>query len=268
MATHTPKEVIDKVAGIGAAKADLSSGRNGTYARFALLTILAGVYIAFGGVLSVILGFGFPEITAANPAMQKLLSGAAFPIGLILVVVLGAELFTGNNAMLMPSWLMKRCSAWDIIVNWTLVYLGNFVGALLFVYMLVYLTGLLSPEPYHSSIIAVAQAKVSLPWLTAFLRGIGANWCVCLAIWLALSAKSSGAKMFGCWLPVMAFVVLGYEHSIANMFFIPAAMLEGAGITVSQMIVDNLIPVTLGNILGGALFVGCVHAYLHLDHKK
>ena len=83
MATHTPKEVIDKVAGIGAAKADLSSGRNGTYARFALLTILAGVYIAFGGVLSVILGFGFPEITAANPAMQKLLSGAAFPIGLI-----------------------------------------------------------------------------------------------------------------------------------------------------------------------------------------
>ncbi len=248
MATHTPKEVIDKVAGIGAAKADLSSGRNGTYARFALLTILAGVYIAFGGVLSVILGFGFPEITAANPAMQKLLSGAAFPIGLILVVVLGAELFTGNNAMLMPSWLMKRCSAWDIIVN--------------------YLTGLLSPEPYHSSIIAVAQAKVSLPWLTAFLRGIGANWCVCLAIWLALSAKSSGAKMFGCWLPVMAFVVLGYEHSIANMFFIPAAMLEGAGITVSQMIVDNLIPVTLGNIIGGALFVGCVHAYLHLDHKK
>lgn len=268
MATHTPKEVIDKVAGIGAAKAGLSSGRNGTYARFALLTILAGVYIAFGGVLSVILGFGFPEITAANPAMQKLLSGAAFPIGLILVVVLGAELFTGNNAMLMPSWLMKRCSAWDIIVNWTLVYLGNFVGALLFVYMLVYLTGLLSPEPYHSSIIAVAQAKVSLPWLTAFLRGIGANWCVCLAIWLALSAKSSGAKMFGCWLPVMAFVVLGYEHSVANMFFIPAAMLEGAGITVSQMIVDNLIPVTLGNIIGGALFVGCVHAYLHLDHKK
>ena len=268
MATHTPKEVIDKVAGIGAAKADLSSGRNGPYARFALLTILAGVYIAFGGVLSVILGFGFPEITAANPAMQKLLSGAAFPIGLILVVVLGAELFTGNNAMLMPSWLMKRCSAWDIIVNWTLVYLGNFVGALLFVYMLVYLTGLLSPEPYHSSIIAVAQAKVSLPWLTAFLRGIGANWCVCLAIWLALSAKSSGAKMFGCWLPVMAFVVLGYEHSVANMFFIPAAMLEGAGITVSQMIVDNLIPVTLGNIIGGALFVGCVHAYLYLDPKK
>ncbi len=268
MATRTPKEVIEIAAGIGANKAALSSGKNGTFSRFIILTLLAGAYIAFGGVLSVILGFGFPEITAANPAMQKLLSGAAFPVGLILVVVLGAELFTGNNALLMPSWIMRRCSAWDVVINWTLVYLGNFAGALLFVYLLVYLTGLLHPDPYHSAIITVAQAKVSLPWLTAFLRGIGANWCVCLAIWLALSAKSSGAKMFGCWLPVMAFVALGYEHSVANMFFIPAAMLEGAGITVTQMIVDNLIPVTIGNIIGGALFVGCVHAYLYLDKTK
>lgn len=268
MATRTPKEVIDLAANIGANKAGLSSGKNGTYARFILLTILAGVYIAFGGILSVILGFGFPEITAANPAMQKLLSGAAFPVGLILVVVLGAELFTGNNALLMPAWIMRRCSARDVIVNWTLVYLGNFVGALLFVYLLVYLTGLLRPDPYHSAIIAVAEAKVSLPWLTAFLRGIGANWCVCLAIWLALAAKSSGAKMFGCWLPVMAFVALGYEHSVANMFFIPAAMLEGADITVGRFVIDNLVPVTIGNIIGGALFVGCVHAYLYIDRSK
>lgn len=137
--------------------------------------------------------------------------------------------------------------------------------ALFFVYCLVYLTGLFSPEPYHSAIIKVAQAKVSLPWLTAFTRGIGANWCVCLAIWLALSAKSSGAKMFGCWLPVMAFVALGYEHSVANMFFIPAAMCEGAEIGVVQMVTANLVPVTLGNIIGGALFVGCVHTYLHLE---
>ena len=264
MATRSPKEVIESAATIGANKVALSSGKDGTYVRFALLTILAGVYIAFGGVLSVILGFGFPEISAANPAMQKILSGAALPVGLILVVVLGAELFTGNNALLMPHWIMRRCSLWDVIVNWTLVYFGNFVGALLFVYGLVYLTGLLHPEPYHSAIIAIAKAKVSLTWLTAFMRGIGANWCVCLAIWLALSAKSSGAKMFGCWLPVMAFVALGYEHSVANMFFIPAAMLEGADVTIAQMVIGNLIPVTIGNIIGGALFVGCVHSYLYL----
>ena len=107
-----------------------------------------------------------------------------------------------------------------------------------------------------------------MPWITVFIKGIGANWCVCLAIWLALSAKSSGAKMFGCWLPVMAFVALGYEHSIANMFFIPCGMLEGAEVTPLQMVTANLIPATLGNIIGGALFVGCVHTYLHLKKQK
>lgn len=261
MATNTPAEVINSALKIGKNKLDLQSK---SYGRFAVLTILAGIYIAFGGTLSLILGYGFPEITASNPGLQKLLSGAAFPVGLILVVVLGAELFTGNNALLMPYWMTRGCSLKDVVVNWIMVYLGNFVGALLFVYVMVYTAGLTAPEPYHTAIVNIAQAKVSMPWLTVFIKGIGANWCVCLAIWLALSAKSGGAKMFGCWLPVMAFVALGYEHSIANMFFIPCGMLEGADVTFGQMVVDNLIPATLGNIVGGALFVGCVHTYLHL----
>lgn len=268
MATFTPKEVAAAAANIGQAKAALSRGCGAGWPRFVLLAMLAGAYIALGGILSVILGFGFPELTAANPAVQKLLSGAAFPVGLILVVVLGAELFTGNNALLMPAWMTGRCRCRDVLVNWTLVYLGNFAGALLFTYLLVHLTGLLRPAPYHAAICAVGQAKVALPWGEALLRGVGANWCVCLAIWLALSAKSSGAKMMGCWLPVMAFVALGYEHSVANMFFIPAAMMEGAAISVGQLLLDNLVPVTLGNIVGGALCVGCVHAYLYLDRSK
>lgn len=261
MATNTPAEVINSALKIGKNKLDIQSG---SYGRFLLLTILAGIYIAFGGTLSLILGYGFPEMTAGNPAMQKLLSGAAFPIGLILVVVLGAELFTGNNALLMPYWMTRGCSLKDVLLNWVLVYVGNFVGALLFVFVMVYTAGLTAPEPYHSAIVNIAQAKVSMPWLTVFVKGIGANWCVCLAIWLALSAKSGGAKMFGCWFPVMAFVALGYEHSIANMFFIPCGMLEGADVTFYSMIIDNLIPATLGNIVGGALLVGCVHTYLHL----
>lgn len=261
MATKTPAEVAESALTVGLNKLRLSQGN---YGRFIILTILAGIYIAFGGTLSLIVGYGFPEAAAANPALQKVMSGAMFPIGLILVVVLGAELFTGNNALLMPAWMLRRCSLKDVIVNWTLVYLGNFAGAMLFVYFMVYITGLTAPEPYHSAIIKIAQAKVSMPWITVFIKGIGANWCVCLAIWLALSAKSGGAKMFGCWLPVMAFVALGYEHSIANMFFIPCGMLEGADVTPAQMVVDNLIPATLGNIVGGALFVGCVHTYLHL----
>ncbi len=264
MATKTPGEVIDAALAAGRNKLRLQSS-GGT--RFFLLTILAGIYIAFGGTLSLIVGYGFPGLTADNPALQRLLSGAMFPIGLILVVVLGAELFTGNNALLMPPLLARKCSLRDVLANWMLVYLGNFIGAIMFVYFMVFYVGLTAPEPYHSAIIDIAAAKVSMPWGVVFVKGIGANWCVCLAIWLAMAAKSSGAKIFGCWLPVMAFVALGYEHSIANMFFIPCGMLEGAGVTPWQMITANLIPATLGNIVGGALLVGCVHTYLHMKKK-
>lgn len=265
MATRTPAEVIDAAMNTGQNKLRLQASG---YTSFVILTMLAGVYIAFGGTLSLIIGYGFPGLTADNPALQKLLSGAMFPIGLILVVVLGAELFTGNNALLMPPLMAKKCSLRDVLVNWALVYLGNFLGAILFVLVMVYFVGLTAPEPYHSAIIGIAQAKVSMPWLVVMVKGIGANWCVCLAIWLALSAKSSGAKMFGCWLPVMAFVALGYEHSIANMFFIPCGMLEGADVTAWQMIWRNLIPATIGNIIGGALLVGCIHTYLHLKKSE
>lgn len=265
MATKTPLEVAQASLNIGKNKLSLQSG---DFNRFAVLTILAGVYIAFGGIMSVILGYGFPGITADNPGLQKLLSGAIFPIGLILVVVLGAELFTGNNALLMPAWIMRQCSFRQVLTNWTLVYLGNFIGALLFTYIMVYLVGLTAPEPYHSAVVKIAEYKISMPWLTVFIKGIGANWCVCLAVWLALSGKTLFEKALGCWLPVMAFVALGYEHCIANMFFIPLGMMEGADITVMQSITANFIPSTLGNIAGGALLVGALNGYIHNIGKK
>ena len=107
-----------------------------------------------------------------------------------------------------------------------------------------------------------------MPWFTVMLKGIGANWCVCLAVWLALSGHSLIEKMAGCWLPVMAFVALGYEHSIANMFFIPAGIMAGAEVGITQMLLANLIPATIGNIIGGALLVGCIHTWLHAPKKK
>lgn len=233
-----------------------------------ILSVLAGCYIALGGTLSLIAGYGFPEASADNPSLQRLLSGATFPLGLILVVVLGAELFTGNNALLIPAFMRRECSAGKVLLNWTVVYLGNFVGAVGFTWLFVHLTGLVTPEPYHSAILNIAIAKTSMPWLTVFLKGIGANWCVCLAVWLALSGKTLIEKMAGCWFPVMAFVTLGYEHSIANMFYIPCAMMAGSDITATTAIITNLIPATLGNIAGGALFVGCVHAWLYLKNRE
>lgn len=263
MDVRTPTEVADITVNIGRNKV-VTTAQTG---RLIILSILAGCYIALGGILSVIVGFGFPEITGANPALQRLLSGAMFPIGLILVVVLGAELFTGNNALLVPGFMKGEFGLGTVVKNWSLVYVGNFIGAFGFAWLMVYLAGLTSADPWHSAIIRVAEMKVAMSWLVVFIKGIGANWCVCLAVWLALAGHSLIEKMAACWLPVMAFVALGYEHSIANMFFIPLGMLEGAQVSVGQFVFDNLIPATLGNIAGGAIFVGCVHAMLHLRGK-
>lgn len=264
MDVKSPAEVIRATVEIGQRKVGLSSG---SITKLTLLSILAGIYIAFGGILSLIIGYGFPGLTAINPALQKILSGAMFPIGLILVVVLGAELFTGNNALLIPAFMRRHYSFGAVIRNWSLVYIGNFIGAIAFTYGMVYCCNLTAADPWHTAIQNIAVTKVSMTWITVFLKGIGANWCVCLAVWLALSGRNLLEKMAGCWLPVMAFVALGYEHSIANMFFVPLGMMEGADVTVWQFITANLIPATLGNIAGGALLVGCVHTYLHLPRK-
>ncbi|MDE5594308.1 MAG: formate/nitrite transporter family protein [Muribaculaceae bacterium] len=246
----------------------LDNGRNKTSLRtqrLIILSILAGAYIALGGALSLIAGYGFPDSPAA---LQKIISGCVFPIGLILIVILGGELFTGNNAMLIPAFMNRDYGLGAVLRNWTIVYFGNFIGALAFAWLMVYLSGLTSGEPYHSAIIKVAETKVSLSWLTVFLRGIGANWCVCLAVWLAMSGRRLAEKMLACWLPVMAFVVLGYEHCIANMFFIPLGMMEGADVSIGAFLIANLVPATIGNIVGGAIFVGMPHAMLHLKRQK
>lgn len=231
--------------------------------RLLLAAIAAGVFIAMGGILSLMVGFGFPGMAAANPSLCKLLAGMMFPIGLILVVMLGAELFTGNNAMLIPAYMERNYRFGAVLANWTIVYLGNFVGAVCFTFLFVYLAGLTSSDPWHSAIIGIGVAKTSMPWGVVLLKGIGANWFVCLGVWLALSGHNLLEKAFGCWLPVMAFVVLGYEHCIANMFYLPLAMMEGAPIGIGPCVWSNLVPATIGNIIGGAVFVGGLHWYLH-----
>ncbi len=258
MNVKTPREITEATLAIGNNKATLPAG------KLTVQAVQAGAFIAFGGLLSIIAGFGFPEITASNPSMQKLLSGAVFPIGLILVVILGAELFTGNNALLVPAFMKRHYGIGAVIKNWTIVYFANFAGAVAFAWIFAYAAGLTSSGPYHDAIVNMAVAKTSLPWLTCFIKGIGANWCVCLAVWLALAGHNLMEKALGCFLPVMAFVALGYEHCIANMFFIPLGMMEGAPVSIWDFVTCNLIPATLGNIVGGALLVGCVNAYVHL----
>lgn len=256
----TPQQIAEASLEAGRKKASLTSATT----RLIVQAVVAGCYIALGGTLSLLIGQGMGEASQGNPALPKILSGAMFPIGLILIVVLGGELFTGNNALLMPGCMKRHFGPGTVARNWSLVYLGNFAGALSFAYVMVYAAGLTGADPWHSAITGMAEMKCALPWSTVLIRGIGANWCVCLAVWLALSGHTLLEKMAGCWLPVMAFVALGYEHCVANMFFIPLGMMEGANVTAGAFIVNNLIPATIGNIIGGALFVGCLSTWMHL----
>lgn len=261
MPVRTPSETLDAASAAGINKSALT--RCGALGRLFAGSFFAGAYIALGGALSIMIGFGFPELTAANPGLQKLLSGLVFPVGLMLVVVLGAELFTGNNALLIPPALDGKVTWHKVLANWVLVWLGNFAGALAFAYFLIYLPGVLSSWPYAEALEAMANTKCSATFSTIFLKGIGANWCVCLAVWLALSGRRLGEKLIACEIPVFAFVALGFEHCVANMFFIPLAMMQGADISIGSLLTDNLLPATIGNIAGGALFVGCAMWYMH-----
>lgn len=234
-----------------------------TLSRVIILSILAGFYVSIGGVLSITVSFGFPGITAENPALQKLLSGAVFPIGLMFVVLAGANLFTGNTAVYVPPILNKKLTVRALTKGWGLVYIGNFIGAVAFAYFVGRLITIYDSEPWLSSIIKYANYKVSLEWGDAFYRGIACNWLVCLAIYLSCMVKDTVAKIVSIWIPTMCFVVIGFEHSVANMFFIPLGILKGADITITQFLLNNLLPVTIGNIIGGALFVGTTYWYVY-----
>ena len=258
---NNPKEVIEIVNVMAQNKASYKINKT------VILAFLAGAYIAFGGLLAIVVGGGSPSIAANNPGLDKFLFGAMFPVGLILVVIVGAELFTGNNAYFVPNMLSKKQDINTVLKNWTLVYFGNFIGALFVAYFLTHLTHIVSITPFSESVRNVALGKTSHPFLVTFLKGIAANWLVCLAVWQGMAAKDTVGKIFAIWLPVMAFVTLGFEHSVANMYFIPLAIFEGAPITWSHFIVSNLIPATLGNIVGGVLFVGLPYGYLFGKEK-
>lgn len=254
---HSPAETVQVVNHTAEAKQKTSAD------KVFILAILGGGYIAMGSLLALIVGGAMPGLAETNPGLQKFFFGAVFPLGLILCAVAGAELFTGNTAYFIPSVLSKRMSFKVPLKNWGIVYFGNFIGSLIVAYFLVYLTGALLNSPSIDSAISIAIAKTSNPFYKTFLKGIACNWMVALAMWLAYSAKDITGKILGIWFPVMAFVAMGFEHCVANMFFIPVAIFHGADITWMDFIVKNLIPATLGNIVGGGLFVGTAYWYAY-----
>lgn len=233
--------------------------------KFALLSVLGGAFIALGGLLSVIIAGGMPGIGAENPGLIKFVAGSAFPTGLILVALTGADLFTGDcAAFTIPLW-EKKLKIPSYLKYLILSFLFNFIGAQFIAYLLSAHLDYFSQEPWKTYLHSMAASKVNQDWMTIFYKGIGANWLVCLAIFLGFTAKDTIGKIAGIWIPVMMFVTLGYEHSIANMFFIPAAIYSDAPISWSEFININLIPAALGNFVGGALLVGTAFWYVYLN---
>jgi formate transporter len=240
-----------------------------------VLGVLAGAYIGFGGLLSTSVTFDLAA--RAGIGIQKLVAGAAFSLGLMLVVIAGAELFTGNNLMV-SSVMSGEISFKTMCQRWALVFAANFLGSLLLV-GLFFSSGLWKSGggALGSAAVAIGYAKVNLGFGEALVRGIGCNWLVCLAVWMALAARQTIGKIFAIFFPIMGFVAIGFEHCIANMYFIPAAILlnNWAGIAAPagfdpgslgwiSFLYNNLLPVTIGNVIGGVVFVGMSYwgAYL------
>jgi formate/nitrite transporter len=265
MGFKTPKQTVEAVDGIGCTKASLP------WSKLLVLGFLAGAFIAFGGFLAIIIGKGIPPTVVDGvkfEGISKFMFAGVFPVGLMLVVIAGSELFTGNTACLVPAVLNKKASWLGLLKNWSLVYIGNFAGSLFVAYCLGTLTGLVAKEPYLSAVQGIATGKAALPFFVAFWRGVGCNWLVCLAVWLAIASDDVASKVWGIWFPIMAFVGLGFEHSVANMFFIPLGMFQGANVSIGGLLIGNLLPVTLGNIVGGGFFVGVIYWWLYGRAEK
>ena len=254
----SPKEIAFEFARAGVYKSKLP------LSRFMILAFLGGAFIGLGGLLTVVVAGGSPGIMATNPGILKFVAGALFPVGLIMVSIAGADLFTSDCTGMILPYMQKEVKRNAVFRVLTLSYLFNFIGTQFIAYVMAYQTGLISSAPWVDYLHDYSSHKVHQEWLTVFIKGIGANWLVCLGAWMGYAAKDVSGKVVGIWLPVMLFVTLGYEHSIANMFFIPAAIYSGADITWGHFIVDNLIPATLGNIIGGAGFVGCVYWFVYM----
>ncbi|MEL7655031.1 MAG: formate/nitrite transporter family protein [Bacillota bacterium] len=250
----------------------------GSFQKLFLLGILAGAFIAFAAEGSNMAAFNlFAEPTTYG--LGKALAGVVFGTGLMLVILAGGELFTGNT-MILAAVCDKKVSVSKMLRNWVIVYIGNFLGSVLIAYMMVH-SGLFSSgaDMLGAVTLKIAAYKVNLGFSQAFYLGIMCNWLVCLAVWISFGADTMAGKILAIFFPIWLFITSGFEHSVANMYYIPAGILikENAAfaelthlsqevlnsLTWSSFIVHNLVPVTLGNIGGGGIFVGMAYWYVY-----
>ena len=271
-----PKEIAQSYITTGITKSKLPAK------NMFVLSIMAGMFIALAGV-----GATLSSSTIASPSLAKLIGAAVFPVGLAMTIVAGAELFTGN-CLIIVSVLEREVKIRAMLRNWCFVYIGNFVGSII-IALLTVNAGTFSAfsNAAAANLINTAVYKVNLDFLKALLSGILCNLLVCIAVWMSYAAKDVVGKIAGLYLPIMLFVLCGFEHSIANMFFLPAGLFASkkaeylaaftslggenqiSSLSWGTLLTRNLIPATIGNIIGGVLFVGISYwfAYLYAPGK-
>lgn len=248
-----PPEIARLVEGLGVAKARTDA------LTLAVLAVLAGAFISLGALFFTVVVTG----SGLGYGLTRLLGGLAFCLGLVLVVVAGAELFTGNNLIAM-AWASRLVRTRELLRNWLIAYLGNVVGCLGTV-LLVAWSGVAALGGVGETAVAIARAKALLPPGEAFARGLLCNALVCLAVWLTMGGRTVADKILAVLFPITAFVAIGFEHSIANWFFLPYGLaLDAQGVVPLAGVARNLVLVTLGNVVGGTLLVAGVYwvAYL------
>lgn len=251
----SPAEITARIENVGVTKARLPFG------TMLMLSVLAGAFIGLGALYYVLVR----SDPALGFAARQVLGGAVFSLGLLMVVVAGAELFTGNNLLVM-AWAVKRITTGELLRSWAIALFGNFVGAVGLA-SLVVLSGhpAMNQGAVAAQYLSIAAAKTQLPFITAFFSGVLCNALVCIAVWMAIAGRSVTDKAVAILFPISAFVAAGFEHSVANMYLIPMAMLIQMTSDTGSVppvllsgLLSNLVPVTLGNLVGGSVFVGLV----------
>lgn len=253
---NSPAEILQIQIGNGVKKVSLP------IYKMIILGMAAGAYIGFGAHVF-LLATSAAE-TAFEATAAKLIGAGLFPVGLMLVVLCGAELFTGNN-LLTLALMDKKITFAQLMKSWVVVYLANFAGSVLMAFLLAR-SGLYSGAASERA-VAVAAAKVSAPFSQMVVRGILCNILVVLAVWFQSGAKDVIGKIWSIWFPIALFVFAGFEHSIANMTYIPLGIFLGADVTFSQFLISNLLPVTLGNMIGGAVIVPLLYYFAYRESK-
>ena len=267
MKVKSPEEIVELLTNSGVKKANLS------IINMLILGFLAGAFVAMGGLLAIRVGALLPSEIWGS--MSRFFFAAVFPVGLIMIIMTGSELATGNMTTQPLAWFNGDIDFKGIIKNWFFVFVGNVLGSLFVAYFFAKTSGLLATGSAANYIVNIANTKVDINWLEAFWRGVGCNWLVGISIWMSFATERLVGKIIAVWWPIMAFVAIGFEHSIANTFFIPAGILIGNGsaytgvnltANYSSFIFNNLIPVTLGNIFGAVIFVSLTGWYVY-SHK-